>query len=258
MPICLTACAAVQSAGSVPITIKVRKGINDELLTFHSAGRIAQEEGCAGIGLHGRTAAELYSGQADWDAISSLVQALQIPVLGNGDIWEAQDALAMLRETGCQGIIVGRGCLGRPWLFREMAALFEGRMPAPAPAFGEVMDTMVDHAQRLIDFFGPEQGMRQMRKWCTWYTIGFPGSARARAELVRVSSMEEMLRVLERCPRETPFPVNALRAKRGKAGRRQMVSLPEGYLDDLDDDAPPRSPRSPEEIAAWERALQGG
>jgi len=240
------------------VTIKVRKGIHDQLLTFMEAGRVAEGEGAKAIGLHGRTAAELYSGQADWDAISSLVQSVKIPVLGNGDIWESWDALRMMRQTGCQGIIVGRGCLGRPWLFAELADVFEGRAPQPAPDFGTVMDTMVDHAQRLIEFFGMLQGMKQMRKWCSLYTIGFPGSAKARGELVRVSSMQEMIEILERCPRDTPFPANALRAKRGKGGRRQKVNLPEGYLEDLDDDTPPRSPRSPEEIAAWERALQGG
>ena len=250
--------AAVHGAGDVPVTIKVRKGIDEHLLTFLDAGRVAQEEGARAIGLHARTASALYSGTADWSAIGELVQAVSIPVLGNGDIWEAWDALRMMRTTGCQGVIVGRGCLGRPWLFAELAAVFDGREPDPPPNFGRIVEIMRDHAERLMAFFGPEFGMRQMRKWCTWYTIGFPGSSKARGQLVRVSSIEEMLSILARCPSDTPFPVNALRAHRGKGSRTQRVTLPEGYLDDLQDDTPPKSPHTAAEMAAWERALQGG
>ena len=250
--------AAVLGAGDVPVTIKVRKGIHDELLTFFDAGRVAENEGARAIGLHARTSAQLYSGKADWNAIGELVTAVSIPVLGNGDIWEAWDALAMMRATGCAGVIVGRGCLGRPWLFGELAAVFDGNTPEPPPNFGRIAEIMRDHAKRLMAFFGPEMGMRQMRKWCTWYTIGFPGSASARAALVRVESLDEMMRVLSRCPPDTPFPEAALRANRGKGGRTQDVTLPEGYLDDLDDDTPPRCGHTPEELVAWERALQGG
>jgi nifR3 family TIM-barrel protein len=240
------------------VTIKVRKGLDDERLTFLDSGRVAQEEGAAAIGLHARTAAQLYSGEADWNAIGELVQALSIPVLGNGDVWECWDALELMRRTGCRAVIVGRGCLGRPWLFAELAAVFAGREPPPPPRFGDVRAVMVDHAERLCAFFGPEQGMRQMRKWCTWYTLGFPGSARARAELVRVRTLQEMQAILEPFDPGLPFPEQALRARRGKGGRRQAVALPEGYLAQRDDDTPPRSPHSPEEILAWERALDGG
>ena len=250
--------AAVHGAGDVPVTIKVRKGINDSLLTFHDAGRVAQEEGAKAIGLHARTAAELYAGEADWDAIGELVGELSIPVLGNGDIWEAWDALRMMRHTGCAGVIVGRGCLGRPWLFAELAAVFAGREPAPPPTLGAISEIMVDHAQRLIDFFGEVAGMRQMRKWCTWYTVGFHGSAKARQRLVRVASIDEMRAVLDELDADEPFPEVSLRAHRGKGGRTQRVVLPEGYLDDLDDDTPPKGPRTPEEIREWERALSGG
>ena len=117
---------------------------------------------------------------------------------------------------------------------------------------------MRDHALRLIRFFGENQGMRQMRKWCTWYTIGFPGSARLRGDLVRVRTLEEMMLLLERVPSDTPFPTSAQRAQRGKGGRKQKVTLPEGFLDDREDDTPPRSPRNPDQLAAWEKALQGG
>ena len=250
--------AAVLGAGDVPVTIKVRKGIDDGLLTYLDAGTVAQEEGARAIGLHGRTAAELYSGRADWSAIRTLVEHVSIPVLGNGDIWEAKDALRMMRETGCAGVIVGRGCLGRPWLFADLARMFRGEQPEEPPRLGRIFEIMEDHAARLIEFFGEVGGMRQMRKWCTWYTIGFHNSAKARGELVRINSLEEMRAILAELDPDEPFPPAALRAHRAKGGRRQEVTLPEGYLEDREDDTPPRSPRSAAEIAAWERALSGG
>jgi nifR3 family TIM-barrel protein len=250
--------AAVRGAGRVPLSIKVRKGVDESLITYLDAGRVAQEEGAAAIGLHARTARELYSGFADWDAIGALKAAVSIPVLGNGDIWEAWDALRMVRATGCDGVIVGRGCLGRPWLFAELAAVFDGREPPDPPDLGGVIAIMTDHAVRLADFFGEEQGMRQMRKWCAWYTQGFPGSARARAALVRVAALDEMRAVLDGFDPARPFPPAALRARRAKGGRTQRVALPEGFLCDRDDDRPPSGPRTPAEIAAWERAMDGG
>jgi nifR3 family TIM-barrel protein len=250
--------AAVRGAGEVPVTIKVRKGIDDQLQTYLDAGRVAQEEGACAIGLHARTAAQLYSGEADWDAIGRLVGHVSIPVLGNGDLWEAWDALRMLRQTGCAGAIVGRGCLGRPWLFRELAEVFDGREPGPPPNFAEVCEILFDHAELVIDFFGETNGIRQLRKWCTWYTIGFRHSARARGELVRVNSLAEIRTILARGDADEPFPPAALRAHRAKGGRTQRVVLPEGYLESRGDDTPPRGPRTPAEIDAFEKALQGG
>lgn len=250
--------AAVRSAGPVPVTIKFRKGVDDQLLTYRDAGRVGQEEGCAAVGLHGRTAAELYSGEADWSAIGELVEALEIPVLGNGDIWESFDALRMMRATGCAGVIVGRGCLGRPWLFRELAQVFDGREPDAPPDLRAIVDVMVDHARRLVDFFGPVMGMRQMRKWCSWYTKGFRGSAAVRGALNRVESIEEMVEIVARLDLDEPFPEGALRAHRAKGSKVQKVTLPEGYLLDRDDDTPPKGPHTEAEIAAWEQALSGG
>ncbi|MEO0649216.1 MAG: tRNA dihydrouridine synthase DusB [Planctomycetota bacterium] len=250
--------AAVANAGDVPVTIKFRKGIDDTLLTFLDAGRVGQEEGCTAVGLHGRTAAELYSGEADWEAIGELVQAVDIPVLGNGDIWEAWDALRMMRATGCAGVIVGRGCLGRPWLFRELAQVFDGEEPERPPHLERIVAIMVDHAHRLVDFFGPVMGMRQMRKWCSWYTKGFRGSAAVRGALNRVESIDEMRRIVGELDLTEAFPLTALRAHRAKGSKTQKVTLPEHYLDDRDDDTPPKSPHTAEEIAAWEQALSGG
>ncbi len=250
--------AAVKNAGDVPVTIKVRKGIDDGLLTFQDAGRVAQEEGVCAIGLHGRTASELYSGEADWSAIGELVQALEIPVLGNGDIWESYDALRMMRQSGCAGVIVGRGCLGRPWLFRELAEVFDGVEPGPPPSLGGILEVMIDHAERLCAFFGETHGMRQMRKWCAWYTKGFRGSAAVRGALQRVESVEGMRALVEQLDLSEPFPVTALRAGRAKGNKTQRVTLPEGYLNDRDDDTPPKAPHTAAEIAAWEQALSGG
>ncbi|HWP66685.1 MAG TPA: tRNA dihydrouridine synthase DusB [Candidatus Limnocylindria bacterium] len=250
--------AAVRGAGRVPVTVKVRKGIDDGLLTYLDAGRVAQEEGAAAIGLHARTAAQLYSGDADWTAIAALKAAVRIPVLGNGDVWECWDALRMMRETGCDGVIVGRGCLGRPWLFRELAAAFDGREPPPPPALGEVIAVMHRHAELLCDFFGPAQGMAQMRKWCCWYTAGFPGSAAVRRALGGLHTPDDLTRLLGTLDPAAPFPVAALRLHRGKGGRRQRVALPPGYLDDRQDDTPPVPPLSAAHLAAFERALAAG
>jgi nifR3 family TIM-barrel protein len=250
--------AAVRGAGGVPVTVKVRTGIDEGLLTFLDAGHVAEEEGAAAVGLHARTAAQLYAGDADWTAIAALKAAVRIPVLGNGDVWECWDALRMMRETGCDGVIVGRGCLGRPWLFRELAAVFEGREPDAPPSLGDVVTVAHRHAELLCEFFGPRQGMVQMRKWCGWYTAGFPGSAAVRRALAGMTTLDDMTAVLGRLDQTTPFPAAALLLKRGKDTRRQRVTLPPGYLADRDDDTPPVPPLSPVQLAAFERALQAG
>src|SRR5690606_10244256 len=157
-----------------------RIGIDEEHHTFLETGRIAEGEGCAAVGLHARTAAQLYDGEARWDAIATLKREVSIPVLGNGDIWEAEDALRMMRMTGCDGVIVGRGCLGRPWLFRDLAHVFDGRAPQNPPNMGEVMSIMLRHAELLADWFGERMAVRSFRKHTTWYTKGFRGSAALR------------------------------------------------------------------------------
>lgn len=251
--------ATVRGAGSVPVTVKVRKGIDDRLLTYLDSGRVAEAEGAAAIGLHARTAAQLYAGEADWDAIAALKSAVSIPVLGNGDVWECWDALRMLRMTGGDGVIVGRGCLRRPWLFAELAAVFDGGEPAPQPRFGDIAALMLRHAALLVDFFGPVNGIRQMRKWCAWYTTGFRNSAAVRAALVGIASLEEMHALLARLDPDEPFPTATVRSNRVKDGRAQRrVALPAGYLERRDDDTPASPPFDPRERAAFERALDAG
>jgi len=232
--------AAVREAGKIPVTIKFRMGIDDDLLTYLDSGRVAEDEGCVAVALHARTAAALYSGQADWEAITRLKEAVtSIPVFGNGDIWEAWDALRMMRETGCDGVVVGRGCLGRPWLFRDLADVFSGRQPENPPQFGEVRTVMLDHARRLVDWFGERLGLLSFRKHATWYTKGFPGSARWRSSLIQIQTIEDLEKALAAAPGDLQFPPEAMRVKRGKKGGRQRVALPEGYLDDRDASTPP-------------------
>ncbi len=231
--------AAVKHAGNVPVTIKFRIGINDDVHTFLDSGRVAEQEGCAAVALHARTAAQLYDGEADWDAIAELKQAVKIPVFGNGDIWEAWDALRMMRHTGCDGVVVGRGCLGRPWLFRDLADVFDGRAPEMPPRFGEVIKIMQRHAELLAEWQGERWGVRAFRKQSTWYTKGFPQSAKLRSELIRVNTLGDLEGVLSQADPGLEFPASALRVPRGKKSGTQKVALPAAYLDDRMDDTPP-------------------
>lgn len=224
--------AAVSNSGEVPVTIKFRMGIDETLMTYLDAGRIGQEEGCAAVALHARTAAQLYDGQARWESIAHLKSEVKIPVLGNGDIWEAWDALRMMRETGCDGVVVGRGCLGRPWLFRDLADVFAGREPKDPPRFAEVAAIMKDHAERLAEWIGEARAMRGFRRHASWYTKGFRRSSSARQSLMRVKSIAEMLEVLgPMIEADEPFPPSAMRVKRGKTSGTQKVHLPEGFLE---------------------------
>ena len=233
--------AAVAAAGPVPMTIKFRMGINDDLMTFLETGRIAEAEGCAAVTLHARTAAQLYDGNARWNAICELKQAVTtIPIFGNGDIWIANDAVRMMEATGCDGVAIGRGCLGRPWLFRDLVDVFDGREPAPGPTFGEVADTMVEHAQLLTNWFEDEKlSLLAFRKHAGWYTKGFSSSARLRNRLMRAETLADLTKALGEINRDEAYPENAHLFRRGKRQGTQKVVLPHGYLDNLDDDTPP-------------------
>ena len=229
--------AAVRSAGRVPVTIKFRKGIDESLLTYLDAGHIGETEGARAVALHARTAAQLYSGEADWTAIALLKQHVRtIPVLGNGDIFECWDALRMMRATGCDGVVVGRGCLGRPWLFAELCAVLDGRQPGSPPDLGGVVETMREHARLLVEFFDEKQGMLQIRKFTGWYLKGFPSTKKLLPALHLVKTIAELEALLAQLPRDVPYPEIALRARRCKDGSTQQVSLPEGYLTCRDED----------------------
>ena len=219
----------------VPVTMKTRKGIDEEHLTYLDAGRIAQEAGCAAIALHARTVAQAYSGEADWEAIGRLVDHVEIPVLGNGDIWEAADALRMVEQTGVAGVVVGRGCLGRPWLFRDLAAAFTGEEVATLPALGEVAAMMRRHAELLSQHLGEERGCIEFRKHVSWYLKGFAAGGEMRRSLGLVSSLPALDGLLAGLDPDEPFPVTELGAPRGRQGSpRDKVALPEHWLEDTD------------------------
>lgn len=217
----------------VPVTMKTRKGIDDDHLTYLDAGKIAQETGCAAIALHGRTVAQAYAGKADWESIARLVEAVDIPVLGNGDVWRAEDAVAMLEQTGAAGVVIGRGCLGRPWLFAELAALLTGK-PAPTlPSLGQVAVMMRRHAELLTRDLGEEHGLKDFRKHTAWYLKGFPLGGQTRHRFGLVSSLAELDDLLAELDPATPFPEAELGRPRGRQGTpRRRVIMPEGWLKD--------------------------
>lgn len=237
--------AAVGAAGGVPVTIKMRMGIDDDHLTYLEAGLIAQDAGVAWVALHARTAAQRYSGSADWEAIGTLKQALDVPVLGNGDIWEAGDALAMVRATGCDGVVVGRGCLGRPWLFADLARAFAGSSSAPPPGpllptLGEVAAVMRRHAELLTEAFGTHrEGCTDFRKHVAWYLKGFPVGAELRQALAMVDSLAHLDDLLGKLDAAAPYPVEVLGRPRGRTNSPARVHLPDGWLRDRDDEAVP-------------------
>jgi nifR3 family TIM-barrel protein len=245
----LTSAVAAAEPYGVPVTMKTRKGLDEDHLTYLDAGRIAEDSGVVAIALHGRTVAQSYSGAADWDAIARLVDHVSIPVLGNGDIWEASDALRMVDETGAAGVVVGRGCLGRPWLFRDLAAAFaplveEGALRPSRdpltqtpmlPTLGEVRTMMRRHAELLSEHMGEERGCKEFRKHVSWYLKGFRAGGELRHSLALVDSLAALDALLEGLDADEPFPVSELGTPRGRQGSpRERVVLPEGWLDDTD------------------------
>ncbi|WP_326556333.1 tRNA dihydrouridine synthase DusB [Micromonospora sp. NBC_01796] len=234
--------AAVQAAApaGVPVTVKMRKGIDDNHLTYVEAGLAAQEAGVAAVALHARTAEQRYSGSADWDAIATLKQALDVPVLGNGDIWEADDALRMVALTGVDGVVVGRGCLGRPWLFADLAAAFEGRSERRLPDLGQVAATMRRHAELLAEWLGSERdGCTDFRKHVAWYLKGFPVGGELRRAMAMINSLAELDDLLGKLDPAEPFPIGTLGQPRGRTNAPGKVHLPDGWLTDRDSDLVP-------------------
>lgn len=225
---------ATERAG-IPVTVKFRVGIDDEHHTHLDAGRIAEAEGAAAVALHARTAAQRYSGDADWDQIAQLKQHVRtIPVLGNGDIYDASDALAMMASTGCDGVVIGRGCLGRPWLFAELSAAFTGATAPQPPTLAEVADIIRRHGRLLAAHFGQDKGMRDIRKHVGWYLHGFPAGSELRRALALVKTLDELDRLLDQLDGAVPFP-EAAAGPRGRQGSPARVALPEGWLADPDD-----------------------
>jgi nifR3 family TIM-barrel protein len=228
----LRATVAAADRYGVPVTMKTRLGIDADHLTYLDAGRIAQDAGCAAIALHARTVQQAYSGVAAWETIATLVDAVDIPVLGNGDIWEASDALAMIEATGCAGVVVGRGCLGRPWLFRDLADAFAGRERRMLPTLGEVGTMVHRHAELLAGIQGEKHGLTDLRKHMAWYFKGFPVGGDLRRALAMVSSLAELDALLDQLDADVEFPAGELGAPRGRQGTpREKVVMPYGWLD---------------------------
>lgn len=227
-----TAVAAAEPYG-VPVTVKMRMGVDEDHLTYLEAGLVAQDAGVAAVALHARTAADHYSGTARWEAIARLKETVtQIPVLGNGDIWSAEDALAMVERTGCDGVVVGRGCQGRPWLFADLAAAFHGSPERVRPGLGEVAGTIRRHAELMVDEFDDEsKGLRELRKHMAWYLKGYVVGGELRRELGLVESLSHLDDLLARLDLDQPYPGADAEGPRGRAGSPRRPVLPEGWLD---------------------------
>ena len=231
--------AAVRAAEpyGIPVTIKMRKGIDEDHLTYLEAGRIAEGLGVAAVALHARTAAQHYSGVADWEAIARLKETVRtVPVLGNGDIWCAEDALDMVRRTGADGVVVGRGCQGRPWLFADLAAAFNGSDARVRPGLREVVDTLYRHGELMVEYYDGDEhrGVRDLRKHMGWYLKGYPAGGEARHALARVSSLAHLRELLDELDLTAGYPGADAEGKRGRAGTPKKPHLPYGWLDSHD------------------------
>lgn len=246
----------VAAAGDIPVTVKMRKGIDADHLTYLEAAKAAEGAGVSAIALHARTAADFYSGNADWDAIGTLKDTItSVPVLGNGDIWSADDALRMVEQSGCDGIVVGRGCLGRPWLFGDLAAAFRGEKRKATPTLGEVGDALRRHAELLVEFFDGDElrGCRDIRKHVAWYFKGYPVGGELRARLAQTESLQHLDDMLGELDRDAPYPGEAAEGQRGRAGTPKKPALPERWLESRELTAASRA-----EVSAAELHNSGG
>jgi nifR3 family TIM-barrel protein len=236
--------AAVRAGAryGIPVTCKFRMGINDDLLTYLDTGKICRDAGAVMIALHARTAQQHYAPSARWEAIAALKEHVDgIPVLGNGDIWCADDALRMVNETGCDGVVIGRGCLGKPWLFRDLVDAFNGRAVRPAPKLGDVLDVMVTHAESLMRHHRENgrnddtKGIREFRKHCGWYLTGYPVGPEVRRKFSEVSTLDDVRTLAGSLDRSLELVAGGERLARGHTNGPINVVLPHGYLDHLDD-----------------------
>lgn len=241
--------AAVRAAQphGIPVTVKFRIGIDDEHHTYLDAGRIAAGLGVAAVALHARTAAQRYSGQADWSAVAKLREALpaHVPVLGNGDIFAADDAVRMIRQTGCDGVVIGRGCLGRPWLFADLQAVLRGQPLPQGPTLGEVTATLSRHGRLMCEQVGEFKAALEIRKHIAWYLRGFAVPGTLRHALATVSSLDQLDELLAGLPSDTPYPPEA-EGPRGRQGSPGRVVLPAGWLDDPEDRTVPVAAELPD------------
>ena len=232
--------SAVSAASKygIPVTVKMRVGIDSDHQTFLESAKSAADLGVTWVALHARTAAQLYEGRSDWNKITELVEHLAptgVPVLGNGDIWSGKDATSMMEQTGCAGVVVGRGCLGRPWLFADLVSALNGENKRVNPTLFEVRQIMLRHGQLLVEYFENEdRAMRDIRKHMAWYLKGFSVPREIRANLGMVNSLEHMQQLLSNVV-DQPYPQEVGDGPRGRTSHGRQVKLPDGWLDDPDE-----------------------
>jgi nifR3 family TIM-barrel protein len=232
--------AAIEAAKpfGIPVTVKMRIGIDSDHETYLEAATTAANLGVAWVALHARTAEAMYEGKSDWNAISRLVDHLKptgVPVLGNGDIWSGADGLRMMEETGCAGIVVGRGCLGRPWLFADLFSAFNDEATRILPTLFEVREVMYRHGELIVDYFESEaRGCRDLRKHMAWYLKGFKVPSELRRKFGMVSTLREFRILLDQLV-DQPYPIAVGEAPRGRTSHSRPVSLPDGWLKDPDE-----------------------
>jgi nifR3 family TIM-barrel protein len=232
--------SAVKSASKygIPVTVKMRVGIDSDHHTFLESAKSAADLGVTWVALHARTAAQLYEGSADWNKITDLVEHLSgsdVQVLGNGDIWSGEDAVRMINQTGCAGVVVGRGCLGRPWLFADLVSSINGENKRVNPNLFEVRKIMLRHAQLLVEYFENEdRAMRDIRKHMAWYLKGFSVPREIRSSLGMVSSLAQMQELLSHLS-DQPYPQLVGDGPRGRTSHGREVKLPDGWLNDPDE-----------------------
>jgi nifR3 family TIM-barrel protein len=232
--------AAVEAAKpfGIPVTVKMRIGIDTDHHTYLDAAKSAADIGVAWVALHARTAEQMYEGKSDWSAITRLVQHLAptgVPVLGNGDIWSGADGVAMVKETGCAGVVVGRGCLGRPWLFTDLVEAFGGGEKRITPTLFEVREIMFRHGQLMVEYFESEdRGMRDLRKHMAWYLKGFRVHSELRRQFGMVSTLTEMRELLDQLTNQ-PYPIEVGEKPRGRTSHGRPPTLPDGWLNDPDE-----------------------
>ena len=234
----------------------MRVGIDADHVTYIDAGHAAAQEGVAWVALHGRTASQMYGGHADWSTIATLVRELEpygVPVLGNGDVWTAADALRLVEQTGAAGVVVGRGCLGRPWLFGQLSAAFAGE-PIPAdPGLAQVLDWLREHGRLLSLDFGEERGMRDLRKHMAWYLKGFSVRQQVRQALGTVASRAELDSLLTQIDPDQEFNAEVGEGPRGRTTGERRPALPDGWLD-----SPLLDALGAAEVAGAELLVSGG
>jgi len=232
--------AAVEAAKpfGIPVTVKMRIGIDSDHHTYLEAAQSAADLGVAWVALHARTAAQMYEGKSDWSAITRLVEHLKptgVPVLGNGDIWSGADGIEMVRQTGCAGVVVGRGCLGRPWLFSDLVSAFNGGTERTLPTLHQVREVMFRHGELIVDYFESEdRGCRDLRKHMAWYLKGFRVHRELRREFGLIESLAHFRTLLDQLD-DQPYPIEVGEKPRGRTSHGRPVTLPDRWLEDPDE-----------------------